>query len=143
VQAALQLASEHGPAPQIVLDWWDADSSEWQSGAGPASDPEWAKGKHAREVAEDARRSEATGVPQWTVRVTLPSRQDAVRLSGWLQSVGIPAVRSRKWVLLGAADEDVARELERLTTEQAPGARVLVARNIKATAQNDWAYLPL
>jgi hypothetical protein len=52
-------------------------------------------------------------------------------------------VRSRKWVLLGAADEDVARELERLTTEQAPGAHVLVARNMKTTAQNDWAYLPL
>jgi hypothetical protein len=142
-QAALQLAGEHGLAPQITLDRWDADASEWQSGAGPASGPEWAAGKHAREVAEDARRSEATGVPQWTVRVTLASRQDATRLSGWLQSVGIPAVRSRKWVLLGAADEDVARELERLTAEQAPGAHVLVARNMKATTQNDWSYLPL
>jgi hypothetical protein len=94
-------------------------------------------------VAEDARRSETTGVPQWTVRVTLASRQDATRLNGWLQSVGIPAVRSRKWVLLGAADEDVARELEKLTAEQAPGAHVIVARNMKATTQNDWSYLPL
>ncbi len=36
-QAALRLASEHGLAPRIVLDWWDAAASEWQSGSGPAS----------------------------------------------------------------------------------------------------------
>jgi hypothetical protein len=62
-QAALQLAGEHGLAPQIALDRWDTDVSEWQGGAGPASGPAWAEGKHAREVAEDARRSEATGFP--------------------------------------------------------------------------------
>jgi hypothetical protein len=140
-QAALHLAGEYGLAPQIVLDRWNTDVSEWQSGgAEPLSGPERADRKHERQVAEDARRSEATGVPQWTVRVTLPSRDDAARLAGWLQSVGIPAVRRRKSVLLGAADEDVARELERLTAEQAPEAHVQVERNMGIIVQRDWAY---
>lgn len=140
-QTARDLAGEHGLAPEIRLDRWNTDVSEWQSGAAPVSSPEQAAEKHERQVAADARRSEATGIPQWTVQVALASRQDAARLTDWLRSAEIPAVRSRKWVLLGAADEDVARELARLTTEQAPGARVHVARNMGTPWQSDLAYL--
>jgi hypothetical protein len=140
VQMALNLTAEHGLVPEIRLDWWNADVSQWQSGG---SGPERADGQHERQVAEDARRSEATGIPQWRVRVTLPSRDDAARLTEWLRSAGIPAVHRRKSVLLGAADEDVTRELVRLTTEQAPGAQVHVERNGGIVVQADWAYRPI
>ena len=139
-QMARDLADEHGLAPQITLDWWSAITSEWLSTADARSLPslEREAAEHERQVAEDARRSEATGVPQWTVRVTLPSRHDAVRLAGWLRSVGIPAVRRRKSVLLGATDEDVARELARLATEQTRDASVNVERTVLLSVPVDW-----
>jgi len=139
-RAARNLADEHGLAPEITIDRWSAGISEWVSvgDAEPLPDPEREAEEHERRVAEDARRSEATGVPQWTVRVVLPARHDAVRLAGWLRSVGIPSVRRRASVLLGAADEDVARELARLAAEQAPDADVRVERTVVVSVPAEW-----
>jgi hypothetical protein len=129
-QVARELTGQHGLLAEVRLDRWHPVKAEWADGseirllsAGQLADEE-----HRHQVAEDTQRSEATGVAQWTVRVTLSSRHDAVQLAGRLSAEGVPVVRRRKSVLLGASNEDAARELAQQAAEQVAAAEVQVER---------------
>jgi hypothetical protein len=127
-QVARELTGHRGLLAEVRLDRWHPLKAEWVGGieAGFGLLPAWqlADAEHRRQIAEDTQRSEATGVAQWTVRVTLSSRHDAVQLAGRLSAEGVPVVRRRKSVLLGASNEDTAREL----AQRVPAAEVHVER---------------
>jgi hypothetical protein len=129
-QVARELVGQHGLLAEVRLDRWHPLKAEWDDGteAGllPASELEDAE--HQRQIAEDTQRSQATGVAQWTVRVTFSSRHDAVQLAGRLRADGVPALRRGKSVLLGGSNEDAARELALWVAEQVPAAEVQVER---------------
>ncbi len=77
----------------------------------------------AREREETARR----GYPEFEVRIDLPSRHAAIRLSEHLHSEGIAVVRRWKYLLIGATDEDSAKMLaERIQREAPQGSQAKV-----------------
>jgi hypothetical protein len=129
-QVARELIGQHGLLAEVRVDRWHPLRAEWADGteAGLVSAQELADAEHQRQVAEDTQRSQDTGVAQWTVRVRLSSRHDAMQLAGWLSAEGIPVARRRKSVLFGASNEDAARELAQRAAEQAPAAEVHVER---------------
>jgi hypothetical protein len=129
-QVARDLIAHHGLQAEVRLDRWHPLTAEWDDDTETVSLPAWqlAEAEHQRQIAEDRQASEATGVAQWTVRVTLSSRRDAKQLAEWLSAEGIPVVRRRKSVLLGASDEDAARELAQRAGEQAPAVEVHIER---------------
>ena len=78
--------------------------------------------EHQRLEAEQTRESLATGHAQWEVRVELPSHRDAVALADRLQDEGRSVIRRWKFLVLGANDEDDARDLARVIGQEAPAA---------------------
>lgn len=130
-QAARELIAQHGLQAEVSVAWWDPLGNEWDEDTMAApSTWELAHAEHRRRVADDTERSEVTGVAQWTVRVMLPSRHDAVELAPWFSCQGVQVIRRGKSVLLGASNEDAAHELARQAMEQAPGGRVRIERTL-------------
>src|SRR6266567_1873458 len=129
-QVARELIGQHGLLAEVRVDRWNPLEAQWDDGteAGLLPAAELADEEHQRQIAEDTRRSQATGVAQWTVRVTLSSRHDAAQLARRLGAEGVPALRRGKSVVLGASNEDAARELALRAAEQVPAADVQVER---------------
>jgi hypothetical protein len=125
-QAARELIGSHRLPADVRLERWHPLKAEWADDTEGALLPAWqlAEAEHQRRVAEDTQKSETTGVARWTVRIALSSRHDAMQLAGQLNAEGVPAVRRRKSVLLGASNEDEARELAQRVGELVPAADV-------------------
>jgi hypothetical protein len=142
-QAARDLIGHYGLQAEVRLERWHPLLAEWHDDTETVSLPAWelADAEHQRWIAEDRRVSEATGVAQWTVRVTLSSRRDAMQLAEWLSAEGIPVVRRRKSILLGASDEDAAHELAQWAAERAPAAEVRVERTVLPAPPPDFGPL--
>ncbi len=79
---------------------------------------------------EETRESLASGHPRWEVRVELSSHHDAVALAGRLQAEGRPVIRRWKFLVLGANDEDDARDLARVIKQEAPAAASVHAEQV-------------
>jgi hypothetical protein len=79
------------------------------------------------------------------VQVELPSRDEADRFAERLRSEGLPTVHRAHYVLVGAADEDSARELaDRVRSEAPAGSQVAVQGTFKEIADdlpNPFAFL--
>lgn len=75
-----------------------------------------------REREETAKR----GYPEFEVRVDLPSRHDAGKLSEQLRKEGLPTVHRWRYLLVGATDEDSAKALADRIRNEAPDSRVTV-----------------
>jgi hypothetical protein len=131
---AHEVLGQLGVPPEVELDHWNPFTEEWD--AGPAAEPTDA-GRDQR-IADETRRSEASGVPTWTVSAALSSRRDAIELARGLRCLGLPAVRRGKSVLLGASNEDVAAELAQRFAEQGCTAAVRVERTLVWAPPVDW-----
>jgi hypothetical protein len=129
-EAARELIGRHCLQADVRLERWHPLKAEWADATEDALLPAWqlAEAEHRRRVAEDTQKSETTGVAQWMVRIALSSRHDAMQLAGQLNAEGVPAVRRRKSVLLGASNEDEARELAQRVGAQVPTADVSLER---------------
>ena len=83
--------------------------------------------EHQVLVDAEAAESLATGVAQWEVRAELGSQRQAVALARKLESEGRAVVRRWKFLIVGASDEDEARELAgQIRQEAPPDAEVMV-----------------
>lgn len=118
------------PAEVTISRWhpakqeWDTDPQFLQRPAEEVCDAE-----NQRRVAAEKRRSERTGIAQWTVRVTLRSRRGAAEVARrLLDADGLPAKQHGKVLIIGASCEPAARDIARRAEQQAPGTRVEVAR---------------
>jgi hypothetical protein len=140
---ALELLTQLGVQPEVVLDRWNPFTMDWDADLGapsPAGEP--ADARRKQRIADDTRRSEASGVPAWTVTAAFSSRHDAIELARRLREQGLPAVRRGKSVLLGASNEDVAAALAQRAAEQGRLPAVRVERTIVVTPPVDY-YTPL
>jgi hypothetical protein len=118
-----QVLTQRGLGADFALDRWHPVEEEWQDADVPLPHTdEQRQAEHQRLEAEETRESLATGHAQWEVRVELPSHHDAVALADRLQAEGRPVIRRWKFLVLGANDEDDARDLARVITEEAPAA---------------------
>lgn len=121
-------AGRHGWAIDVDLRHWHPSAEEWEDPDEPLPKGDAARlAEHEALIAREREETARTGHPEFEVRVDLPSRHDAVRFSERLREEGLPAVHRWKFLLVGATDEDMAKELaERIRDEAPAGSRVNV-----------------
>src|SRR3954469_6839091 len=130
---------EHGWAGRVGLTRWHAraEGGEAPDLPLPATDAERAA-EHAELVAEEDAETAADGSAAWEVRVDLPSHRDAKRLADKLEQDGAEPVRRWKYLFIGAADEDAARDwAEQLRAEAPEGSEITVEATLRSVERNN------
>jgi hypothetical protein len=122
----LSLAQQHGWELDLELKHWHPAAEDWEDPDKPLPADDGARvGEHEALIAAERKQVEATGRPEFEVRVDLPSHHDALQLVERLRSEGLLPVHRWKYVLVGATDEDNAKALaERIEAEAPPGSEV-------------------
>jgi hypothetical protein len=118
------LAETHGWRLDSKLDRWHPEEERWEGRqvSMPHSRGEH-QAEHARLVETEREETRQEGYPEWEVRVQCRTHHDARRLAEQLSQEGVPCLRRWHYLLLGAPDEDSARQLaERLQAEAPSGA---------------------
>ena len=119
---------ELGDGAEVELARWHPVAQEWQSVDAPMpTTPEEVDEEEDRVREREEADSAESGYAEWEVRVELPSPEETDTFADRLETEGIPIVRRHRFVLVGAASEEEARELaERLRAEAPAGAKVEV-----------------
>jgi hypothetical protein len=120
------LAGDHDWAVNMTLARWHPDAEAWEDPdkALPASVTERQE-EHEELIARERSEGAESGHPEWEVRVDCPSHRDAVSLAKSLEEEGMRPVRRWKYLIIGASDEDSAKQLaERLQAEAPEGSNV-------------------
>jgi len=111
----------HGMAAQSAVHRWHPIEERWETPDVPMPQTEAERqAEHQRLVDAEAAESLATGIAQWEVRAELGSHRQAVALARQLESEGRAVVRRWKFLIVGANDEDEARELAKQIRQEAP-----------------------
>jgi len=125
---ALDVLARAGLTAESAVHRWHPVEERWETPDVPM--PRTAaehEAEHQRLVDDETAESLASGTAQWEVRVELGSHRQAVALARTLEGEGRAIVRRWKFLLVGAANEDEARELAaQLEREVPPGAVVKV-----------------
>ncbi len=123
-----KLAAKHSWSVGADLRHWHPAAAEWEAPDVPLPEDDAARvAEHEELIAAERQKVAASGVPDFEVRVDLPSHHEAVRFAELLEAEGLPAVRRWKYLVVGATDEDAAKELAtRLEGEAPAGSRVTV-----------------
>lgn len=106
---------------QFALDRWHPIEQEWEDAGAPM--PQTAAqraAEHERLVADENQESAQEGQASWEVRAELESRHRAVELAKRLRADGYPVVRRWKYVVIGARNEDDAKQLTQVVEAEAP-----------------------
>jgi hypothetical protein len=130
----LQEAQRDGDAVEAELRHWHPAAEEWEDPDAPLPDDDAARAaEHRALIATERRETEKRGYPEFEVRVDLPSHHDAGELSERLRGEGVPSVHRWRYVLVGATDEDSAKQLAAQIEAEAPaGSTVKVEGTWKA-----------
>ncbi|HET7416581.1 MAG TPA: SPOR domain-containing protein [Solirubrobacterales bacterium] len=121
-------ATENDEDLEVEFTRWHPLALDWEPADEPLpADAEARAREHQERVADERRESEEQGYPMYEVRIDLPSRDEAEALADRLRAEGVPTVHRWKYVLIGAADEEAARELEEQVRGELPaGSQVRV-----------------
>jgi hypothetical protein len=125
-QVARDMLAERGIEAEFALHRWHPIEGEWEDPgvAMPRSDAE-RQAEHQRLEDDETAESLASGYGQWEVRVEFGSHHAAVALADHLRSEGKAVVRRWKFLVVGANNEDDARQLaEQIRQETPPDATV-------------------
>ncbi len=133
-ELVLAVAKRHGWSVDPDLKRWHPSAEEWEDPYKPLPTTDAARLKeHEALIATERKETEERGYPEFEVRADLPSRHDAIRFAEKLRGEGLPVVHRWRFLLIGATDEDNAKELaERIRGEAPSGARVSVEGTWKA-----------
>jgi hypothetical protein len=135
-EALTDLAHEEGlEAKSVRVSRWHDVAERWEDVDAPL--PVDAQAVAAeREEFEESERAEATadGLPDWEVRVSLPTHRDAVEFAERLQAEGLPTQRHWRYLLLGSATELDAQALANRIREEAPSGSEVVAEGARYLA---------
>jgi hypothetical protein len=133
------LDEEHSWAARTELRHWHPVAERWEEPDLPLPEGDAAvAAEHAEAIAAERERLAETGEPEYEVRVELSSHGEAARLAERLQAEGLPTVRRWKYLVVGAADEDAAKELAQRLQMQAPGSEVTA----EVSGQVAWSERP-
>lgn len=118
----------------FALDRWHPVAQDWQDASVPMPESSEALAAERQRLMDfQTRESKATGRAGWQVRAELPSRRQAVEFAGLLRAEGRDVIRRRKYLILGADNEDDAAALAEVVRQQAPvDTSVQVAQNALA-----------
>jgi hypothetical protein len=135
-----ELAQKHGWDIAAELRHWHPEAEKWEGPDVPLPADDAARvAEHEELIAAERRELAERGVPEYEVRVDLPSHRDAVRLAETLRAEGLPSVRRWKYLVVGAADEDSVKALAaRLEGEVPPESKVTA----EGSGQVAWAERP-
>jgi hypothetical protein len=125
---AREVLAGHGIAAESAVHRWHPIEERWETPDVPMPQTSAEReAEHQRLADAETAESLATGSAQWEVRVELGSHRQAVALARKLEGEGRAVVRRWKFLLVGAVNEDRARELAgQIRQEAPPGAAVLV-----------------
>lgn len=119
---------------EVTIDFrrWHPIAEDWKPADEPMPDhPAEERAERQEAIERELKETEERGYPEFEVRIDLQSRDEAKRFAERLRREDLPVVRRWKFVLVGAIDEEHARELaERLRLEAPPGS--------KTVAQGSW-----
>ncbi len=125
-RVALDVLGKDGIQAEVAVHRWHPIEEEWEDPgvAMPGTEAE-RQAEHQRLEDSETAESLATGALQWQARVELPSHREAVALATKLRSEGLVVVRRWKFLVVGASNEDDARELgEQIRREAPPEATI-------------------
>jgi len=125
-RVARDVLAQQGIEAQFALDRWHPIEEQWESPdvAMPRTEAE-RQAEHQRLEDAETAESLATGSAQWEARVEFPSHHEAVELASKLRGEGRTVVRRWRFLVVGANNEDDARELaEQIRREAPPDATV-------------------
>jgi hypothetical protein len=138
-QIARDVLARHGMAAESALHRWHPIEERWETPDVPMPQTETER-QAERQRLEGAETAEslATGVAQWQVRVELGSHRQAVALARKLGEQSCPVVRRWKFLIVGAGNEDQARELAGQIRREAPPDAVIIVER----AGVGWPFMP-
>jgi hypothetical protein len=125
-RVAREVLARQGIQAEFALHRWHPIEEDWETPdvAMPRTDAE-RQAEHQRLENAETAESLATGVAQWEARVEFPSHHEAVALADKLRSEGRTVIRRWRFLVVGANNEDDARELaEQIRREAPPDATV-------------------
>jgi hypothetical protein len=125
---ARDVLAQHGLAAESAVHRWHPIEEQWENPGVPMPRTK-AEREAERQRLVDAETTEAlaTGKAPWEVRVELHSHRQAVALARKLESDGRAVVRRWRFLLVGAGNEDEAREFAgQIRQEAPPDAAVMV-----------------
>jgi hypothetical protein len=135
-RVARAVLAEHGIGAEFALDRWHPIEEEWENAgtAMPRTDTE-RQTEHQKLLDAETAESLSTGYAQWEARAEFPTHHEAVALADKLRSEGKAVVRRWKFLVVGANNEDDARQLaEQIRQEAPPDATV--------SAEHSGVFLP-
>ena len=119
------LAAQHGLKASLrPIERWHPIEKQWESASAPLPETEAeVSAEHEKWEQREAADSLEDNLAEWQLRIELGSHEDAVELAEKLEGEGVsPLVRRWKYLLIGAANEDLARQLERRLEAEYPSA---------------------
>jgi hypothetical protein len=115
-----EVLTEHGVEADFALARWHPLAEEWEPADVPLPrTPDERTAEHERLARRDAEKSQSSGIAQWEVRVELASHRQAVALAEQLER-DYSVVRRWRFLLVGASNEDEAKELAEQIAATAP-----------------------
>jgi hypothetical protein len=120
-RVARGVLAQQGIEAEFALHRWHPIEEEWESldVAMPRTEVE-RQAEHQRLEDAETAESLATGSAQWEARVEFPSHHEAVELASKLRGEGRTVVRRWRFLVVGANNEDDARELAAQIRREAP-----------------------
>jgi hypothetical protein len=140
VEALVLAKLGHPAAGHVELSRWHPAEQRWEDPSVPLprNEEEW-RAEHERLQAREARESRAAGYAEWEVRVELPGHDETTEFAERLEREGVPVVRRYTYLLVGAVNQDQARELAQRLKDEAPeGATV----EVEPGGQMVWEVAP-
>ena len=125
-RVARDVLGQDGIQAQFAVHRWHPLEEEWENPdvAMPRTKAE-RQAEHQRLEDTETAESLASGTAQWQARAELPSHREAAALASKLQRDGRVVVRRWKFLIVGANNEDDARELaDQIRREAPPDAKV-------------------
>ena len=125
-QVARDVLASQDIQAEFALHHWHPIEEGWEDPdvALPRTEAE-RQAEHQRLEDAETAESLATGAAQWEARVEFPSRHEAVALADKLRSEGRTVIQRWKFLVVGANNEDDARELaDQIRREAPPDATV-------------------
>jgi hypothetical protein len=127
-KAIVELAAQHGWEVEFALHRWHPVAERWEDPDEPlpSTGPEIAA-EHAELTEQERQESAEQGYPEYEVRVKCASRSDAAALAERLRTEGFRIVHRGEFIVLGATDEDSARQIADRIRAEAPSGSEVVA----------------
>jgi hypothetical protein len=122
----VSLAAKEKWELDLELKRWHPLAEEWEDPDKALPEDDAARrAEHEELMATERKQAEASGHPEFEVRIDLPSHHDALQLAERLRGEGLLPVHRWQYVLIGASDEDNAKALaKRIEAEVPPGSKV-------------------